>query len=86
MSAIRDPRRRNPSSPLARVVGASALNTPEILALRRRVWRETGIAVVKPEDVRDDNARAALVKAADALFGPRSPRVLVEKQTEKENS
>ena len=76
MSRLRYPGRPRPVSPLARVVGASALNGDDLLALRRRVWRETGIAVIKPDDLKDEVARDTIAKAANELFGPRAPRVV----------
>ena len=76
MTRLRYPGRPRPVSPLARVVGQSALNGDDLVALRRRVWRETGIAVIKPDDLADDVARETIVKAANELFGYRAPRVV----------
>jgi hypothetical protein len=57
-------------SPLGRLA-VSTMNEEDLVALRRRVWRETGVAVIKPDDLTDDDAREAIVRAATKLFGPR---------------
>jgi hypothetical protein len=55
-------------------LAVSALNEEDLVALRRRVWRETGVAVIKPDDLTDDDARETIVKTATRLFGPRPIR------------
>ncbi|HTI86330.1 MAG TPA: hypothetical protein VL966_06980 [Alphaproteobacteria bacterium] len=64
-------------SPLGRLA-VSAMNEEDLVALRRRVWRETGVAVIKPDDLTDDTARAAITKTATELFGPRLIRATKE--------
>jgi len=56
---------------LARVVGKTPANAAELHALRRRAWRETGVVVLRPEEIADDFARQAVMNAATTLFGPR---------------
>lgn len=58
-------------SPLARVAGKAPANLSEMWTLRRRAWRESGVVVVRPEELADDFARQALVNAATRLFGAR---------------
>jgi hypothetical protein len=67
-------RYRTPLGRLAR----SALNEEDLVALRRRVWRETGVAVIKPDDLTDDDTREAITRAATRLFGPRLIRAAKE--------
>ena len=59
-------------SPLAPLTGRAPANADEMWALRRRAWRESGVVVVRPEEIRDDAARRALVEAAKSMFGPRN--------------
>lgn len=61
------------ASPLSRWVARSAATSTELWALRRRAWRETGVIVVRPDEVADGIARQALIDAAHALFGPAHP-------------
>jgi hypothetical protein len=62
---------RPPVSPLARVVAKAPASAAELWAMRRRAWRESGVVVLRPEEVIDDFARQALINAAAKLFGPR---------------
>jgi hypothetical protein len=56
-------------------LGGLAAKTPaspdELWAMRRRAWRDTGVAVLRPDDIQDDFARQAVVNVAEKLFGPR---------------
>lgn len=56
----------------ARVTARAAMNEDEMQAMRRRAWRENGVLVLRPEDIADERARQVLMKAALALYGPRS--------------
>ena len=64
-------------------LGGLAPKTPasadELWAMRRRAWRDTGVAVLRPDDISDDFARQAVVNVAEKLFGPR-PKPLDEKE------
>jgi hypothetical protein len=60
------------TSPLGRCASRSAATDVELRALRRRAWQETGVVVLRPEEVDDAFARQALINAAQALFGPRA--------------
>jgi hypothetical protein len=64
-------------TPLGRLA-VSAMNEEDLAALRRRVWRETGVAVIRPDDLTDDAARAVITRAATELFGPRLIRAAKE--------
>jgi hypothetical protein len=59
-------------SPLARWIGRTPASDVELRALRRRAWHETGVVVLRPEEIDDAFARQALINAAQALFGPRA--------------
>ena len=59
-------------SSLARCMSRTAASDDELRALRRRAWQETGVVVLRPEDVEDAFARQALINVAQALFGPRT--------------
>jgi hypothetical protein len=39
--------------------------------LRRSAWRRQGVIVIRPEDIKDDWTRRAVVNEAERLFGPR---------------
>jgi hypothetical protein len=39
--------------------------------MRRAAWRSQGVAVLRPEDVRDDWTRQALINEANRLYGAR---------------
>jgi hypothetical protein len=58
-------------SPLARWIGRTPASDVELRALRRRAWHETGVVVLRPEEIDDAFARQALINAAQALFGRR---------------
>jgi hypothetical protein len=58
-------------SPLAR---AQACNTPtdnDLLIMRRAAWRKQGVIMLRPEEVRDDWTRQALINEANRLYGRR---------------
>jgi hypothetical protein len=39
--------------------------------MRRTAWRSQGVVVLRPEDVRDDWTRQALINDANRLYGQR---------------
>ncbi len=56
---------------LARAQGRTAPTDDELLAMRRAAWRTQGVVVLRPEDVRDDWTRQALINEANRLYGRR---------------
>ena len=56
---------------LARSQGRAAPSDEDLLAMRRAAWRSQGVIVLRPEDVRDDWTRQALVNEAERLYGRR---------------
>jgi hypothetical protein len=58
-------------SPLARAQPRTAPSDDDLLAMRRAAWRSQGVVVLRPEDVRDDWTRQALVNEANRLYGRR---------------
>ena len=58
---------------LARSQPRTAPSDEDLLAMRRAAWRSQGVVVLRPEDVRDDWARQALINEANRLYG-RRPR------------
>jgi hypothetical protein len=51
---------------------AQALTAPseeDLLVMRRAAWRQQGVIVLRPEDVRDDWTRQALINEANRLYG-----------------
>jgi hypothetical protein len=57
------------------LAGAQARTAPsedDLQAMRRAAWRQEGVVVLRPEDVRDDWARQALINEANRLYGRRS--------------
>jgi hypothetical protein len=56
---------------LARAQPRSAPSDEDLLAMRRAAWRSQGVAVLRPEDIRDDWARQALINEANRLYGRR---------------
>ena len=53
---------------------AQALTAPsgdDLLAMRRAAWRTQGVVVLRPEEVRDDWTRQALINEANRLYGER---------------
>jgi hypothetical protein len=59
-------------SSLARAAARSASPDSDLLAMRRAAWRHQGVAVLRPEDVRDDWTKQALINEANRLYGRRS--------------
>jgi hypothetical protein len=58
---------------LARAQARTAPNDYDLLAMRRAAWRSQGVIMLRPEDVRDDWIRQALINEANRLYG-RRPR------------
>jgi hypothetical protein len=56
---------------LARAQPRSAPSDEDLLAMRRAAWRQQGVVVLRPEDVRDDWTRQALMNEANRLYGRR---------------
>jgi hypothetical protein len=56
---------------LARAQARAALRDEDLLAMRRAAWRHQGVVVLRPEDVRDDWSRQALINEANRLYGRR---------------
>ncbi|MGH6897981.1 MAG: hypothetical protein ACREJ5_15790 [Geminicoccaceae bacterium] len=54
---------------LARHQPRTAPSDDDLLAMRRAVWQTQGVVVLRPEDVRDDWTRQALVNEANRLYG-----------------
>ena len=49
----------------------TAPSDEDLLAMRRAAWRTQGVVVLRPEDVRDDWTRRALINEANRLYGQR---------------
>ncbi len=58
-------------SSLAGTQGRSAPSDDDLLAMRRAAWRRQGVVVLRPEEVRDDWLRRALINEAERLYGRR---------------
>jgi hypothetical protein len=57
---------------LAQAQARSATTAEDLLAMRRAAaWRTQGVVVLRPEDVRDDWTRQALINEANRLYGRR---------------
>jgi hypothetical protein len=56
---------------LARRQPRTSPSDEDLLAMRRAAWRHQGVVVLRPEDVRDDWARQALINEANRLYGRR---------------
>jgi hypothetical protein len=56
---------------LAQSQGRAASTDAELFAMRRAAWRTQGVVVLRPEDIRDDWIRQALVNEADRRYGRR---------------
>jgi hypothetical protein len=54
---------------LARVQARSATPAEDLLVMQRAAWRTQGVVVLRPEDVRDDWTRQALINEANRLNG-----------------
>ena len=49
----------------------TAPSDDDLLAMRRAAWRSQGVVVLRPEDIRDDWTRQALINEATRLYGRR---------------
>jgi hypothetical protein len=58
-------------SRLARYQPPTAPSAEDLLAMRRAAWRNQGMVVLRPDDVRDDWTRQALINEANRLYGRR---------------
>jgi len=58
-------------SGLARLQPRSPTSDDELHAMRRAAWRKQGVAVLRPEDIRDDWTRQAVVNEATRQYGRR---------------
>jgi hypothetical protein len=58
-------------SSLARSHGRAAPTDDDLLAMRRAAWRKQGVIMLRPEEVRDDWTRQALINEANRLYGRR---------------
>jgi hypothetical protein len=56
---------------LARAQARSTPSDDDLLAMRRAAWRTQGVVVLRPEDVRDDWTRQALINEANRLYDRR---------------
>jgi hypothetical protein len=56
---------------LARSQPRTAPSDEDLLAMRRAAWRSQGVVVLRPENVRDDWTRRALINEANRLYGRR---------------
>ena len=57
---------------LARAQARTAPSDEDLLAMRRAAWRQQGVIMLRPECVRDDWTRQALVSEANRLYGRRA--------------
>ena len=55
----------------AEIPVGTAPSDEDLIAMRRAAWRSQGVAVLRPEDVRDDWTRHALINEANRLYGRR---------------
>ena len=58
---------------LARAQARTAPSDEDLQAMRRAAWRQQGVIMLRPDDVRDDWTRQALINEANRLYG-RRPR------------
>ena len=56
---------------LARTHGRAAPTDDDLLAMRRAAWRKQGVIMLRPEEVRDEWTRQALINEANRLYGRR---------------
>jgi hypothetical protein len=56
---------------LARAQAGAAPTDEDLLAMRWAAWRRQGVIMIRPEDVRDDWTRQALINEANRLYGQR---------------
>ena len=57
---------------LARTQARPAPTDEDLLAMRRAAWSKQGVIMLRPEEVRDDWTRQALINEAERLYGRRS--------------
>jgi hypothetical protein len=57
---------------LARSQPRTAPTDEDLLSLRRAAWGSQGVVVLRPEDIRDDWTRQALINEANRLYGRRA--------------
>ncbi len=59
------------------------LNQPaddeQLKTMRRKAWREQGVAMLRPEDVQDDWTRQVIVNTAEKLYGKRKGKACDER-------
>ena len=58
-------------SSMPRAQARTAPSDEDLLAMRRTAWRQQGVIMLRPEDVRDDWIRQALINEANRLYGRR---------------
>jgi hypothetical protein len=56
---------------LARAQVRTAASDEDLQAMRRAAWRQQGVIMLRPDDVRDDWTRQALINEANRLYGRR---------------
>ena len=56
---------------LARSDGRAASTDDDLLAMRQAAWRKHGMSMLRPEELRDDWTRQALINEANRLYGRR---------------
>ena len=56
---------------LARHQPRTAPTDEDLRAMRRAAWRTQGVIMLRPDDVRDDWTRQALINEANRLYGRR---------------
>jgi hypothetical protein len=56
---------------LARAQALTAPSGDDLLDMRRAAWRKQGVIMLRPDDVRDDWIRRALINEAERLYGRR---------------
>jgi hypothetical protein len=59
-------------SSLARAAARSPSPETELVAMRQAAWRHQGVVVLRPDEVRDEWTREALINEANRLYGRRS--------------
>jgi hypothetical protein len=56
---------------LARSQPRTTPSDEDLQAMRRAAWRTQGVIMLRPDDVRDDWTRQALINEAERLYGRR---------------
>lgn len=59
-------------SSLARAAAESPIDADGLEAMRRAAWRHQGVIMLRPEEIRDEPTRQALVNEAERLYGRRA--------------